>query len=81
MNVYSKSRQNNLSAFRACLESFFQSHFSDILSEKSEGRRSVAKATLRRTEGFAAEMAQNGVGKKIMNRLLDLNTDDTVICV
>ena len=42
-----------------------------MLSEKSEDRRSVAGATVRRSEGFAANRAQNGVGKKIMNRLLD----------
>ena len=55
---------------RACSLSFFQSHFVDMLSEKPEDRRSVATATVRRSEGFAAKLARNGVGKKIVNRLL-----------
>ena len=54
---------------RACSVSFFQSHFDDILSEKPEDRRGVAVPTPRRSEGFVAKIAQNGVGKKILNRL------------
>ena len=41
------------------------------MSEKPEDRRNVAVPTLRRSEGFVAKIAQNGVGKKIMNRLLN----------
>ena len=56
-----KTRSKNL---RACLRSFFLSHFSDILSEKSEERRGVALPTPRRSEDFAAKIAQNGVGRR-----------------
>ena len=55
---------------RACSRSFFQRLCDHILSEKAEGRRSIAEAMLRRSEGFAAKIGHKGVGRKILNRLL-----------